>query len=368
MELVARSIAGWVVTVTDVSVELFGRRRVEVNIIFLNFGYLRLGVKLYRTAVCSVLGCVFVSWNYLYLLNLMLGNPFALGRILRRDLVVHRLGFGVNFWLLLLCRIELCLMHLLGIRLPLVFLGHGLISLFLSRASDLLFVIVVNIVLYLLSVLAIFLIFFFIHVTKVKYVSAFTHFHFPWGSVLVEVILITAVFSSRLIVTFSTLSVLNFFLFLTTTGVSAGLFLRLISFNLLGFYLFLIILRLLVVLIVHLLVVHFLFLFFLLLPHLEELSADAFTVFNTEFVVKDWVGDYWAHIINHWEHLKGGNETHKLIIIWVIIPGGTRETILRLELVTVGRVVDDNNISQIPAGSLHILYKLSPVESAVLSK
>lgn len=218
----------------------------------------------------------------------MLGNPFALGRILRRDLVVvHRLGFGVNFWLLLLCRIELCLMHLLGIRLPLVFLGHGLISLFLSRASDLLFVIVVNIVLYLLSVLAIFLIFFFIHVTKVKYVSAFTHFHFPWGSVLVEVILITAVFSSRLIVTFSTLSVLNFFLFLTTTGVSAGLFLRLISFNLLGFYLFLIILRLLVVLIVHLLVIHFLFLFFLLLPHLEELSADAFTVFNTEFVVKD---------------------------------------------------------------------------------
>jgi hypothetical protein len=118
----------------------------------------------------------------------------------------------------------------------------------------------------------------------------------------------------------------------------------------------------------HLVFIDIILFLLLLLSHLEELSANAFTVLDTEFIIEDGVGDDWTDIINHRKHLKGGNETHELIIFGVIVPRSTGKSILRLELVTVRRVVNDDYICQVSPRSFHILHELSSVESTVFSE
>jgi hypothetical protein len=66
--------------------------------------------------------------------------------------------------------------------------------------------------------------------------------------------------------------------------------------------------------------------------------------------------------------LQGGKESHEFIVLRVVIPRRAGQPILRLELITVRRVVNNDNIFQGPASPLHILDELPSIECAVLSK
>ena len=52
-----------------------------------------------------------------------------------------------------------------------------------------------------------------------------------------------------------------------------------------------------------------------------------------------YVGDPWIS-----KHLKRGHKAHQLVIVGVIVPGRAGDTVFRLELIGIGRVIYDDSV------------------------
>jgi len=74
-----------------------------------------------------------------------------------------------------------------------------------------------------------------------------------------------------------------------------------------------------------------------------------------ELVVLDGVGDHITDVIGLRQHLKWRYQEVQLVVVGIIVPGKDGQTILGLELITVGRVVDDDDVLHGATDAFHVL-------------
>ena len=122
-----------------------------------------------------------------------------------------------------------------------------------------------------------------------------------------------------------------------------------------------------------LLLLFFLLALLLFLPLFLVLEdKQTFTDFNGQFdvplIVKDRLKDNWPDIIHLCQKAKTWHKPHELVVLRVVVPTQDWKAVLRLELVAVGRIVDDYDVFHFATDALHILHKLPIKERAVLSE
>lgn len=89
---------------------------------------------------------------------------------------------------------------------------------------------------------------------------------------------------------------------------------------------------------------------------------------DVELVVLSGLQDHRPYVLNPCKQAQRWHEPHQLVILRVIVPREDRYTVLRLELVAVRGVVDNDDILHPAANPLHVLDKLPIEKGAVLSE
>lgn len=89
---------------------------------------------------------------------------------------------------------------------------------------------------------------------------------------------------------------------------------------------------------------------------------------NVPLIIEATLKNHRAYIINLGYLDETWNKSHQLSVSRIVIPAQDGQAVLRLELVTIGRVVHDDNVFHATAYALHILHKLVVEESAVLAE
>lgn len=112
----------------------------------------------------------------------------------------------------------------------------------------------------------------------------------------------------------------------------------------------------------------------LLLLHLVLLSyyrrADLNAGLALPLVVVNGLQNDWAHVSDArvCQKSQARDKPHKLAIVWVVVPTEDWDAVLRLKLVAVWAVVNDNGILESAANPHHVLDEEPVVEGAVLAK
>lgn len=113
-----------------------------------------------------------------------------------------------------------------------------------------------------------------------------------------------------------------------------------------------------------------LYLLLLLIFKVYDVFANLVAKVRVKFVVNHGLKNDWSHVVDSriGKQLQRWCKRHEFVVVGVVVPTDARDAVLRLKLVAVGRIINNDDILERSTCPLHIFHENVVVKATVLSE